>query len=111
MADDRPNEQYRVRMIDRPGVIYSCPEGIRWVHDIQQVIIVDENRGLTFTLQGIDAAVWSWLSLNLSYEKLIRFIAMSLAQPLANAEQTLRTMLGTWHDQGLLEAVEEHSNG
>lgn len=87
------------------STVYACSDSLRWVKDTSQVIIVDEQQGKTFTLQGVDAAIWSWLSLRYSYQKLIHLVAALLAVSDVDAEHTLRTTLHRWHTQGLLEVV------
>jgi hypothetical protein len=89
---------------------WICPANIQWVRDAQQILLVDERSGQVHALQGVDAAIWSWLALAYPYPKVIGFLSLLLGVPVGEAEQRLATILQAWREAGLLDA-EEVSGG
>jgi len=88
------------------SVTYACPDSVRWVKDTDQVILLDEQTGRSHILQGMEAAIWGWLSLAYSYRRITPLVAALLAQPPAEAEQTLLATLERWQVVGWLEVRE-----
>ncbi|KAA3655511.1 MAG: hypothetical protein DWQ04_33390 [Chloroflexi bacterium] len=78
---------------------YTCPPHVKWVIDAQQTIVINEQSGEFAILSDIDAMLWSWLTLNYSYKKLLTLIsAIEMSQP----EKLLRSTLQKWANAGLL---------
>jgi hypothetical protein len=88
------------------SVVFSTSGSLRWVKEASSILLVDEQRHKTYTLQGIEAAVWSWLTLAYPYPKLVTLTAALLALPPEEAEQQLWALLAKWHSDGILEKKE-----
>jgi hypothetical protein len=84
-----------------------CPETVRWVNDAGQILVIDEQRGVTHRLRGDEAALWNWLTLAYPYPALVEMLAALLAQPPDAATARLEAMLAAWQTAGLLEAQEK----
>lgn len=90
---------------------YALPSHIRWVQDIDRVIVVDDLTGRGYEFRGVGAVVWSWLPLAYSNAKLAQFLAPLLDAPMPEAAARLREMLEGWRAQGLLMISADGSNG
>lgn len=82
---------------------FHCAEHIKWVNDSTQVVIIDEMRNQTHILQGEEAAVWSWLTLGYSYERILPLVAALWTAEPQVANHKLAGLLTAWHSTGLLE--------
>jgi hypothetical protein len=80
-----------------------CPEHVFWVKEANSILVVDEQRAEAVVLQGLECAVWSWISLAYPYPDLVRFLAETLDQPAETAQRSLDALLGRWVHAGLLE--------
>jgi hypothetical protein len=92
--------------LDRQAVVLTCPASIRWVKDADQILVVDEQRGIQVVLRGRDAAIWDWLTLMYSYPRLVNLLAVLQAIPADEAERQLMDVLSAWQSSGLLETGE-----
>ncbi len=88
------------------GVVFFTPDSLRWVKEASSILLIDEQCHKTYTLQGTEAAVWSWLTLAYPYPKLVTLLAGLLVLPPEEAEQQLQTLLLKWHTDGVLEKKE-----
>ena len=78
---------------------YTCPPHVKWVIDAQQTIVINEQNGDFAILSDVNATLWSWLTLNYSYDKLLTLInALECPFP----EQLLQSTLQKWTGSGLL---------
>lgn len=84
-------------------MILICPETVRWVNDAGQILVIDEQRGVTHTLRGVEAAVWDWLTLAYPYPVLVEMLAALLALSPGEAAARLEAILAAWQTAGLLE--------
>ena len=76
---------------------------ISWVVDRMKTILVHESTGKVSILQGIQAAVWSWLNLGYPYPILLEFIAcLSKVSP-SVAQVELDQMLIEWQGLGFVD--------
>jgi hypothetical protein len=80
-------------------ITYTSPEAIHWVIDTNQTIVINQHNGNYTVLSGLEGVIWSWLTLNYSYDTLLS-LTKGLDQP--NAEQLLHTTLQKWVRAGLL---------
>ncbi len=85
-------------------VALSSPDAVRWVKDADQILVVDEHSGNVHRLFGLEAAVWSWLTLGYPYPRLVRLTAALLSLAPAEAEPHLARCLTDWQVAGLLES-------
>jgi hypothetical protein len=88
-------------------VILICPESVRWVNDAGQILVIDERRGVTHTLRGVEAAVWDWLTLAYPYPALVEMLAALLTLPSDQSAERLGDILAAWQTAGLLEPKEK----
>jgi hypothetical protein len=82
-----------------PVITYTSPEEIHWVIDTNQTVVINQHNGNYAVLSGLEGVIWSWLTLNYSYDTLLN-LTNGLDQP--NAEQLLHTTLQKWVRAGLL---------
>jgi hypothetical protein len=92
----------------RQAVRFS--EGISWVVDAAQTIVVDETRRQVYMLTGDDRAVWDWLVLGYAFTRIAQMLAAMHAVTLTQGETELAAMIRGWHTAGLLE-IAEQTNG
>jgi hypothetical protein len=81
-------------------------EGLVWVKDAVQIIVVNVRGQTAHLLAGDEMAVWDWLSLGYSFHKTARLLAELQKTPLKDAEASLEKMLQGWIAAGLLEITE-----
>jgi len=82
-------------------MILVTPPHIRWVVDARKTIVINEQTGEAHLLTGIEAAVWSWLSLAYPYSKLVSMMTAFLR--CEDAELRLNDLLQSWYAAGILE--------
>ena len=80
-------------------ISYTSSEELHWVIDTNQTVIINQRNGDYTILSGLEGVIWSWLTLNYSYDTLLN-LTNGLDQP--NAEQLLNTTLQKWVQAGLL---------
>lgn len=85
-----------------PAKLTLAPH-ILWVQDKTQVLIVDEQHHKNQVLTGIEAAIWSWLSLGYSFAKLVKLTAAALDTTKTEAEPYLVAVIQKWYGAGLLD--------
>jgi hypothetical protein len=78
------------------------PETVRWVNDGGVILVVDERRQSCHRLEGEEAAVWSWLTLSYSTEKISALLSAAKGISPAEAEESLGRILRKWSDAELL---------
>lgn len=83
--------------------VYTCPPHIKWVHDQCQTILIDEDQRRSHALSGVEAAIWSWLTLSYTFTKLTKLTAALLNVTQAEARQRLRATLDVWRQAGWLQ--------
>jgi hypothetical protein len=89
----------------------QCPQGLHWVKDADQVIVVDEERNIPIVLTGIEVPIWEWLTLEYPYSKLLKLTTLLLETKTEEAAaEKLSTIMHNWQTLGLLE-TSEASNG
>ncbi len=78
--------------------------GVVWTADAAQTLLVDRDAGLSWTLEGVEAAVWQWLAAGNSYERTLRLLGALLSLSREEAGRRLDAILQGWLDAGILEA-------
>lgn len=81
-------------------------EGVTWVNDAVQTVVVDACRGAVYVLCGAEMAVWDWLGLGYPFKQVVRLLAAMQADSGEQAAQALVSMIENWLALGLLESVE-----
>ena len=85
----------------------SPAEGVSWVKDSSQIIVIDIVHQKAHQLQGAEMAVWDWLMLGYSFARIARMAAEMQNLPLKQAENSLARMIQGWCEAGLLEVTEQ----
>ena len=94
-----------------PGWVYRCAPDVLWVRDAGQVLLIAPQRGQSWSLCKLEAAVWDWLVLDYRYIEITRFISLLLKTSQNQAEKRLDTTLRQWKDAGLIQAAPDASSG
>jgi len=84
------------------GRSYALAPRVRWVQDADRIIVADAAGSRGIELRGVEAAVWSWLSLAYPYAWLVEHLALLTGTPAAEAAAHLRGVLDGWLAHGLL---------
>lgn len=92
------------------SIVYYPSSKLRWINDLDRIIIVDERSGLSHELEGLQAAIWDWLTFSPSHLQLVSYLAALSALPEDEAESTLLKIIADWHQNNLL-IMEEVTNG
>jgi hypothetical protein len=87
---------------------YRCAPGITWVQDAAHTLVVQGASGQSWTLTGVEEAIWNWLTLGYEYDQVVRLLALGLG---AAADEALCTVLHDWRAKGLLGASREEAYG
>ncbi len=85
------------------AVTYHPAPSILYVVEADQTRLIDQKRGLSWSLQGLEAILWDFLTSGYSYQKTIHFISLWPNLPGTDAEEVMLTMLDDWCNQGILE--------
>lgn len=86
-------------------VTYQPKSSIRYVVETDQTRLIDEQRGLSWSLQGGEATIWDLLNSGYPYQKIVHFISLLSDLSVVNAEKVVLTALRTWAAQGILEIM------
>jgi hypothetical protein len=82
-------------------------EGLVWVKDASQIIVINVVDQTIHLLQAEEMAVWDWLSLGYPFGKVAHMLAELQKQPLADAEKSLEKRVQGWIASGLLQVTEQ----
>lgn len=81
----------------------STPESVCWVNDGKQITVINRESNRFFTLSGLEAVVWNWLSLGYSYQQIEIMTAHLLSQSESEAVDVLGSIFRDWYTNDLLE--------
>lgn len=82
-------------------------EGVSWVKDATQTIVIDVVQQKAYLLKGDEMAVWDWLMLGYPFTRIARMMAELEDLSLEAAENSLAEMIQGWCESGLLEMTEQ----
>jgi hypothetical protein len=82
--------------------IYQTPAWIQWCVDAKQVIVVDQSIGKSFTLRGLQASIWNWLTLGYERSRITEFVSITQNQTLVKSDQLVVSTVSDWIANGLL---------
>jgi len=82
-------------------------EGVSWVKDSTQIIVIDVVNQRAYLLRGNEMAVWDWMTLGYPFGKLAHMVAVLQNMSLEEAEKSLAEMIQRWCEAGLLEVTEQ----
>ena len=83
-------------------IVYHPSSKLRWINDQDRIIIVDERSGLSHELDGLQAAIWDWLTFSPSHLQLVSYLVALSALPEDEAESMLKKIIEDWHQDNLL---------
>ncbi len=92
------------------SVCYSA-QGITWVQDAEQTLLVREGDGRSWQLRGAEAMVWDLLTLGYSWNRLVELAGAALRVPGEQAQETLWAILSRWEREGLVRACGDGAHG
>jgi hypothetical protein len=78
-----------------------------WLRDARQVLLVDPAQERAWALEGVEAAIWDWLTLDYADDQIVVFLSLLLKTSAARAARRLRDVLRAWQAAGILQVVEE----
>jgi len=93
------------------AVVYRCAPKVAWVKDASQTILVEEEKGRGWCLQGVEAILWDLLTLHYPWVGIVDFLAVLLNNSVEEAERTLLAVLQNWEDAGFVCTGEEIRHG
>jgi hypothetical protein len=93
-------------MTGRVVTLHPFPQ-IRWVREAGRTLVVDVEENRSWSLQGLEAAIWDRLVLGYSLPAITRFLSLLMAAPEVDARGELLGMLDRWQAAGILYAQEE----
>jgi hypothetical protein len=93
------------------GLIYRPGPNVTWLRDANHILVIDGERGETWSLSGREAALWDWLNLGYPYQKILEFLSLLMRASPHEAEKTLLTLLRDWQSEGIIHSVEEGLDG
>lgn len=92
-------------------LIYRCAPAITWLRDADRTLLVDAERGQSWPIHGVEAAIWDFLTLAYPYEKIVHFLSLLMTASSAEAERTLLAALRGWQRTGIVQIVKEGERG
>ena len=93
------------------GFFYQCSPDITWVRDTGGTLLVDAVRAQAWSLSGVEASIWEWLTLAYPYDKVVHFLSVLLRIRADEAEETLLSALRGWLAAGILQISGENESG
>lgn len=87
---------------------YCCAAAVAWVKDADQTIVVEEETGRCWSMRGVEAAIWDLLTLDYSFEQIVRFLSALLNRSSEETTEALSTTMQRWEEAGILCAVREN---
>lgn len=85
-----------------PSRKMQTPDWVTWCVDVNRVIVIDQQLGISLTLSGLQAAVWSWFSLGYGRSRAVELAAAAENQTETSADQRVRSMVDEWIASGLV---------
>ncbi len=85
------------------AVSYRPAPSIRYVIEVDQTRLIDDRRGLSWSLQGLEAAIWDLLTSGHAYQRIVYSVSLLSDLPGVSAKKIVLAALQSWTDQGILE--------
>jgi len=82
---------------------YQCAPSIIWAAELDQTLLVDRERGLSWFIEGVEATIWDLLVAAYPYERIVYFLSLLLDVPAVESEKVLLAAIQSWHDRGIIE--------
>jgi hypothetical protein len=91
------------------ATVFSCGLAVKWAVNMHGIILVNSCKGMVFTLEYPDAAVWDLVSRGYPHEQIIRMLAAIMTLDVSESGRFLQGRLEEWIAQGFL--IREASDG
>jgi hypothetical protein len=85
--------------------VYRCAPDVLWIRDAGRVFLIAPQRGQTWALAELEAAIWDWAVLDYGTLEIVRLISLILKTSPEQARKRLDATLRRWVDAGLIEAA------
>lgn len=95
----------------QPPVVYCSTPGIAWVKDAELTLLVDEEQGRSWSLHGIEAAIWDLLTLAYSFPEIVQVVSLLARCGAEEASEIVTALLHTWEAQGIVCTTEGARDG
>jgi hypothetical protein len=92
------------------GVVYRCAPDVFWLRDADQVLLIAPQRGQSWSLCELEAAIWDWLVLDYEYIEIARLVSFLLKTTQNQAQKMLETTLHRWQDAGLIQVAPDEAS-
>jgi hypothetical protein len=92
-------------------LIYRCSPSIIWVKDADQTLVVDQETGRSWFLQGAEAVMWGLLTVGYAYRRVVPMLSLILSLPEEEAERRFVGALRKWLDARLVQVSGEADDG
>ena len=84
-------------------LFYRCAPTIVWARDEGRVIVVDDQDKRSWLLDGIEAAIWDWVTMGYAHPRIVSMVSLTLKGSDAQAETLLENTLHRWYLAGLVQ--------
>lgn len=81
---------------------YQPVAGIRWLRNLDDVIIIKGDLSKRWVLQEIEADVWEWLWQEFSLQSIIQMVTLMNSLTETQSLQFLNEISANWEKQGLI---------
>jgi len=98
-------------MIGDPMPAYRCSPSITWVKDSDQTILVEEEKGQSWSIHGVEAVIWDLLTLHYSLGRIVRFLSVLLNGSKDEAIESLLVAIQRWEEAGIICAMKGNGRG
>jgi len=88
------------------SIVYRSAPGIAWVKDAELTLIVDDERGQSWSLRGLEAAVWDLMTLSHSFAEIVNLVSLLAHCAPDEAASIVTALLHQWEQQGIVRATE-----
>jgi hypothetical protein len=92
-------------------VAYCCRPAIVWTREQQRTLLIDQETGASWRMEGIEAAVWDLMVLGYSYPRAAKIVSLLPGVPAGEAREIVSTTLAEWYREGILEVTEKVGDG
>ena len=84
---------------------YHCARAITWVKDASQTLLVEDEKGQAWSLQGVEAMIWDLFALGYSFEKTAEFLSVMMNDSRREASKVLAATLHGWEKAGIVRVT------
>ncbi|MFQ5611375.1 MAG: hypothetical protein ACE5H9_04500 [Anaerolineae bacterium] len=86
-----------------PTATYRSRPSLLQVVETDRIRLIDEERGLSWSLRGIEATIWDLLAAGYPLQKILHFVSLWPDMVAGDAEGAVLSALESWHKRGLVE--------